>query len=181
MEHIKAFFHKHPIESALLGGVAIIALYLAFKPSASSGQASQEAALQSDYFQAEGIQAQSNAAVQVAGITTSATTAQTQIAANASTTNATTYANLDTTINAQNNNTAVAALPFAEESQVIDALAGVSGQTTTTSSVSNDSGFFGIDASSGSNTTTTPTTAASHAADYLEELIANNGSFAATG
>ncbi len=179
MEHIKAFFHKHPIESALLGGVAIIALYLALKPSPASNGNSQEAALQQAYFQAEGIQAQSNAAIQVAGITTSAQTAQTQIAANASTTNATTYANLDTTINAQNNNTAIASLPYAEESQLIDALAGVSSQSTTTTSQNTDSGFLGIGAGSSASTTTAPTAAASHAADYLASL--SNGLFAQNG
>jgi hypothetical protein len=179
MESIKAFFHKHPIESALLGGVAVIALYLALKPTGNSGAANQEAQLQADYFQAEGIQAQSNAAVQIAGITTSAQTAQTQIAANASTTNATTYANLDEAINESNNNTAVAALPYATENNLISALAGVTNQTTTTSTSSNDSGFFGIGASSGTNTTTTPTIAATNAAQYLDEL--SNGLFAHNG
>ena len=166
-DKVKSFFHQHPIESALLGGVAIIALYFAFKPAANSGQASQEAQLQNAYFQAEGIPAQSNAAVQVATIQSSAQTAQTQIAANVSTTNATTYANEATAINSSNNNSAVAALPYATENSLIDALMGVSQQTTTTSKSS--SGFFGIGA--GSNTTTAPTSAANDAASYLEELV----------
>lgn len=178
MEHFKAFFHKHPIESALLGGVAIIALYIAFKPAPTAAD-NGEAQLQADYFQAEGIQAQSNAAVQVAGITTSAQTAQTQIAADVSTTNATTYANLDEAINTSNNQTAVASLPYAEESQLIDALAGLSGQSVTTTSSSSSGGFFGIGAGSSNNTTTKPTDAASHAADYLESLV--NGLYSGNG
>lgn len=167
LENVTGFFHKHPIESVLLGGVAIIALYVAFKPSGASNQASQEAALQANYFNAESIQAQSNAAVQVADITTSATTAQTQIAANTSTANATTYANEAMEINDSNNNSAVAALPFASEDNLISALYGVSQQTSTTTSKSN--GFFGI---GGSNkTTTAPTTAANSASSYLDELV----------
>ena len=178
MEHIKAFFHNHPIESALLGGVAIIALYLALKPAPASSN-NGEAQLQQDYFAAEGIQAQSNAAVQIAGINDSGLTSRTKIAADASTTNAATYAALDTTINAQNNNTAIASLPYAEESQLIDALAGVSSQSVTTTSQNTDSGFFGIGAGSSASTTTTPTPAASHAADYLASL--SNGLFAHNG
>ena len=168
---VKTFFHAHPIESALLGGVGLIALYLAFKPS-GGGQASQEAALQNSYFQAESIQAQSNAAVQVAGITSSAQTAQTQIAANVSTTNATTYANEAVAINNSNNNSAVSALPYATESNLISALSGVAGQTATTSSSS--SGFFGI--GGGSKTTVAPTSAAVSAGNYLDELV--NGLYA---
>lgn len=164
MEHIKAFFHKHPIESALLGVVGIIALYFAFKPAPASNG---EAQLQQDYFAAEGIQAQSNAAVQVATINTGAQTAQTQIAANVSTANATTYANLDEAINTSNNNSAVAALPYAEESNLIAALSGVTNQTQSKSSSS--SGFFGIGA--GNSTTVTPTPAATNAANYLDELV----------
>ena len=175
MEHIKAFFHKHPLESALLGGVAIIALYLALKPSPAASANSGETALQQDYFQAESIQAQSNAAVQVAGITTSAQTAQTKIAADASTTQATTYANLDETINASNNQAAVSALPFDEEDSLIQALTGVASQTETTSSSSG--GFFGIGA--GSKTKTGPTAGATSAADYLASL--GNGLFAVNG
>jgi hypothetical protein len=179
VEHIKAFFHNHPIESVLLGGVAIIALYLAFKPASASSANNGEAQLQQDYFQAEGIQAQSNAAIQVAGITTSATTAQTQIAANASTANATTYANEDEAINTSNNNTAVAALPYAEESNLIGALSGVASQTSTTTSQGSSGGFLGIGASNSTSTTTAPTQAANSAGEYLDELL--NGSFSANG
>lgn len=178
MEKIKAFLHAHPIESALLCGVAVIALYVAFKPPKNSG-ASQEAQLQQAYFAAESIQAQSNAAVQVAGIETSAQTSQTAIAADVSKTNASTYASLSRDINASNNQAAVSALPYAEESHLIDALLGVSEQATTRSSTNNDSGFFGIGASSGSSSTTTPTSAAMHAADYLENLT--NGLHAGNG
>lgn len=179
MGHIKEFFHKHPIESALLAGVAVIALYFALKPSSGNAAANQEAQLQNAYFQAESIQAQSNAAVQVAGITTSAQTAQTQIAANASTQNATTYANADVAINADNNQSAVAALPYAEESNLINALAGVASQTQTTTSQSSSGGFFGIGAHSGTTTTTAPTQAAQSAGQYLSELT--NGLFAHNG
>lgn len=178
MEAIKSFLHKHPIESVLLGGVALIALYVAFKPAPAAADNGQ-AQLQADYFQAEGIQAQSNAAIQVAGITTSAQTAQTAIAADVSKTNATTYANLSENINTSNNNAAVAALPYHEEDSLIAALSGLSGQSVTTTTQNSDSGFFGIGASSGSKTTTTPTNAASHAADYLESLV--NGLFAGNG
>jgi hypothetical protein len=178
VEHIKAFFHKHPIESALLAGVAVIALYFALKPAPASSN-NGEAQLQQDYFAAEGIQAQSNAAIQVAGITTSAQTAQTKIAADTSTANANIYATLDQNINASNNNTAIAALPYAEESQVINALSGVSSQTVTKSSSSSSGGFFGIGAGSNNSTTTTPTDAATHAGDYLASLA--NGLFAHNG
>ena len=179
MEKFKAFFHKHPIESALLGGVALIALYIAIRPSSNNSGASQEAALQNAYFQAESIQAQSNAAVQIAGITTSAQTVQTQIAANVSTHNADTYAALDQAVNESNNQAAVAALPYQEESYLIQALSGVAGQTQTSTINKANSGFLGIGASQSSTTTTTPTTAASHAADYLNELV--NGLFASNG
>lgn len=179
-DRIKTFFHAHPIESVLLGGVAILALYFALRPSSSTNAAAtQEGQLQNAYFQAESIQAQSNAAVQVAGITTSAQTAQTQIAANASTANATTYADEDTAINASNNNTAVAALPFAEESNLIGALSGVASQTSTTTNNNSSSGFFGIGAGNSSSTTVAPTTAANNAGEYLDELV--NGSFTANG
>lgn len=182
MEHIKAFFHKHPVESALLGGVAVIALYFAFKPAPASAN-NGEAQLQADYFAAEGIQAQSNAAVQVAGITTSAQTAQTQIAAGVSTTNATTYANLDEQINDSNNQAAVSALPYETENNLIGALEGISGQTTSSSTTtgSSTSGFLGIGAGSDTKTvnTSAPTSAAQHAADYLESLT--NGLFPGNG
>lgn len=178
MGNIKEFFHKHPVESALLGGVAVIALYFALKPSGNSA-ANQEAALQNAYFQAEGIQAQSNAAVQVAGITTSAQTAQEQIAANASTTNATTYANADVAINASNNQAAVSALPYATETHLIDTLGAVASQTQTTTSSHSSSGFFGIGAGGGTTTTTTPTQAAQSAGEYLSELT--NGLFSHNG
>lgn len=182
MEHIKALLHKHPVEAVLLGGVALIALYYALSGSGSSSAnaaATQEGQLQNAYFQAESIQAQSNAAVQVAGITTSAQTAQTQIAANASTANATTYANEDVAINASNNQAAVSALPYAEESDLISALSGVASQTSTTTSQGSSSGFFGIGGGSSSSTTTAPTQAAQSAGEYLDSL--ENGLFAVNG
>lgn len=176
MERIKAFFHAHPIESAILGVVAIFALYLALRPAPKSNG---EAALQQDYFAAEGIQAQSNAAVQVATINNSGQTARTQIAADVSTTNAATYAGLDEAINTSNNNTAIAALPYAEESSLIGALSGVASQTKTTTSNSSDSGFFGLGAGNSSSTTVAPTLAAQNAGEYLSSLA--GGLFAHNG
>jgi hypothetical protein len=175
LEHVKAFFHRHPVESALLAGVAVIALYYALKPSAASSGQSQEAQLQADYFQAEGIQAQSNAAVQIAGITTSAQTSQTQINDTAAQNIATTYANENTAVNASNNALSAAALPYAEQATLIQGLTSVAGQTTTTQKSS--SGFLGIGA--GSKTTVAPTQAALDASHYLGELV--NGSFAMNG
>ena len=174
LEQAKHFLHAHPIESTIIGGVAVIALYIALKPAPAASN-SGEAALQNAYFQAEGIQAQSNAAVQVASITTSAQTAQTQIAADASTATATTYANEQTAINSSNNNAAIASLPYQTENSLIQALLGVAGQTQSSSSSSG--GFFGIGA--GTKTSTGPTPAASSAAEYLSELV--NGLHASNG
>lgn len=163
--HAKTFLHAHPIESTVIGGAIVIALYIILKPAKATDNG--QAQLQNAYFQAEGIQAQSNAAVQIASIQTSAQTAQTSIAADVSKSNATTYANEAVTINASNNNSAVAALPYAEEGNLISALYGVSQQTATTTSKSN--GFFGI---GGSNKTiTAPTQAANDASSYLDELV----------
>lgn len=181
MEKIKEFFHKHPIETALLGGVALIALYYAlFSSGSSNSGASQEAALQQDYFQAEGIQAQSNAAVQIAGIQTSAATSQNATNDATAQTLATTYANENEAINTSNNNTAVASLPYAEESNLIDALSAVASQppvTTSTKVGGINLGLFRF--GGGTHTTTQSTQAASSASDYLGELA--NGLFAQNG
>jgi hypothetical protein len=171
MENVKAFFHKHPIESALLGGAAIIALYIAFKPRASS-DGGQEAALQNAYFQAEAIQAQSGAAIQVANIQAGRDTAIAKLAADTSTTNATTWANEDIAVTNSNNDAAIAGYPYALQAGVINSLASIAGQTQTTQKSS--SGFFGIGASN--KTTTQPTQAALSASEYLNEIA--NGLFA---
>jgi hypothetical protein len=177
MEKIKVFFHAHPVESALLAGVALIALYFAFKPApaSNSGQSADEAALQNSYFQAEAIQAQSNSAVSVAQITANQNVALGTLAANTSTANATTYANEDEAVTNSNNAAATAAYPYETENNLIASLSSIAGQTQTTSSHS--SGFFGI--GGGSSTNTTSTQGAVNAENYLNELA--NSLYASNG
>ena len=174
MDNIKEFFNKHPIESAILGVVTLIALYYAFRPAPSSGNADQ-AALQNAYFQAEGLQAQSGAAIQIANINAGRDTAIATLAADVSKTNATTWANENTAITESNNQTAVAAFPYQLESSLIGSLTTVAGQTQTTKKSS--SGFFGI--GGGSKEITSPTPGALSASQYLSELA--NGLFAHNG
>jgi hypothetical protein len=179
MEKLTAFAKTHPTETALLGGVALIALYFVFFSGGSSSSGnSEQAALQNAYFQAEGLQAQSGAAIQVANINANAATSLAQIQSANDQFDNSTWATADQAINASNNQAATAALPYAEESNLISALAGVSSQTVTTSKQSSSGGFLGIGAGSSSKTTTQPTSAALNAAQYLEELAAGNGSYA---
>jgi len=173
MEKVTAFIHSHPLQAVLLGGVAVLAvLYIMRSGSSSNSAAASQSSLNSSYYQAEAIQAQSGAAIQVANINASATTAQTKIAADTSIANNSTWATADTTMNANNLTAATAALPYATENNLISALAGVASQTTTTTS--SDNGFFGI--GGGSSTTTSSTNAAQHASDYLSTLV--NGLYA---
>jgi hypothetical protein len=176
MENVKAFFHKHPIESALLGTVAIIALYFALRtPASSSGNNGAEAALQNAYFQAEGIQAQSGAAIQVANIQAGRDTAIATLGADVSKSNATTWANENMFNTQSNNQTAVAAYPYQVENNIINSLSDIAGQTQTVAKQS--SGFFGIGA--GNKVVTSPTPGALSASQYLAELA--NGLYAHNG
>jgi len=181
MEKITAFVKSHPVETALLGGVALIALYFAFAGSGSSdnGAATAEANLQNSYFQAEAIQAQAGASEEDTYLTTQAQTAQTQIAANVQMNSDNVWSQADVAMNASNNATATAALPYAEESNLIDALAGIASQTTTTQTTKNNSGFFGIGGGSSTTTKTASTAAAISASNYLNELA--NGFFTMNG
>lgn len=182
MEKVTAFFHKHPVESALLAAVAVIALYFAFKPSASSGANNQQAALQNAYFQAEGLQAQSGAAIQVANINAGRDVAIAGIAGSTSTANATTYANESVANTAANDAAQTAGYPYqiqaaqiGVQNNAITQLGTVAGQTQTVTNSS--SGFFGI--GGGSSTSTSSTAAATSAASYLAELA--NGNFTMNG
>lgn len=181
MNKIVSYAKEHPIATALMAGVAIVAVFYftSAGSSSSSGQSSDQLALQNAYFQAEGLQAQSGAAIQVANINASAATDQAQIAATTSVANNTTWANTDLGITQSNNQSATAALPYAEEDNLISALSGIASQTQTTSTANKSSGFFGIGAGSSAVTTTAPTTAALNAANYLSEL--SNGNFASNG
>lgn len=183
MEKVSALIKAHPLEATLLGGVAVIALLYFFgsSSSGSSSGASDEAAQQAAYFNAENIQAQTGAAVQIAGINANASTAQTQLNDTASTTINSTWATTDLAETNSNNQTATSALPFAAESNLVDALAGIAGQTTTTTSQTGaSSGFFGIGSSPAKSTSiTTSTPAAESASTYLEELA--NGNFVGNG
>jgi hypothetical protein len=178
MENPISFVKEHPVESALLAGVSLIVLYVVFAGGSSSNDGGQ-AALQNAYFNAESIQAQSGAEIQVANINAGRDTALATIASNASTTNNTTWAAADQAINASNNQAAIAALPYAEESNLISALAGLSSQTQTTQSNKSSSGFFGIGASNKTTVKTSPTPAAESAAQYLETIV--NGLFSFNG
>lgn len=176
MEKLTHLIKEHPMQSVLLGGVAIIALlYIYGKTSGGSTQSSSDnGAAQNAYFNAENIQAQTGAAVQIANINASASTANTQLTTAADVANNTTWAAADTSMATIQGQTATAALPYAEESTLIDALAGISTQTQTTTSKSN--GFFGI---GGSNkTVTSPTANATTATDFLAQLV--NGLYPAT-
>lgn len=181
MEKIGSFVKAHPVQTALMAGAAVVVLYfvLGGGGSSSSSGSNQEAALQNAYFQAEGLQAQSGAAIQVANINASAATDQAQIAATTSVANNTTWANTDLGITESNNQSATAALPYATEDNLISALSGIASQTQTTTTQKKSSGFFGIGGGSSAITTTAPTTAALNAANYLSEL--SNGNFAMNG
>jgi hypothetical protein len=179
MGKITSFIKGHPVETALLAGVAAIALYYLYASNSSSSGANQEAALQNAYFQAEGLQAQAGAAIQVANINANAATTLNQQNTNASVVNNSTWATADTTISESNNQTATAALPYAEESDLIGALAGVASQTSTTTQQSSSSGFLGIGGGSSSSTTTGPTASALAAGNYLDEL--SNGNYPSNG
>lgn len=174
MNKVISFAKEHPAQVALLAGVAVLAVFyfMGGSGSSNSGQASQEAALQNAYFQAEAIQAQSGASIQNTNTKAAAAVAINQQNVGASTANATTWASEATAVNASNNAAATAALPYATEDQLIGALANVSSQTQTTTSKSG--GFFGI--GGGSKQVTTSTPAAISASNYLDELV--NGLYA---
>lgn len=175
MEKIKAFIHQHPAQAALMGGVAVLAVLYFFGRSGGSnqGQGAQEAALQNAYFQAEAIQAQAGSNIQVANIQANRDTTLAQIGSNAKVQDDTLWANNSLAITQSNNQTTIASLPYATESELISSLAGVASQTQTTTTQKSSGGFFGIGAGSSASTVTKPTDSAIHAGNYLSEL-ANN-------
>lgn len=157
----------HPVESVIVGGAAVLALFYVFRsPSGNASDAAQESALQNAYFQAEAIQAQSGAAVQTAQISANQNVAIAKLAADTQQNSDTLWSANSLAVTQSNNDAQTAALPYMTESALIDALAGVSQQTQTTKKAS--SGFLGIGASQKSVTTSTP--AAIQASDYLSEL-----------
>lgn len=175
MEKVTHFISAHPGQAALFGGVAVLALIYFFGRGNSGGQNTGDAALRNAYFQAEAIQAQSGAAIQVANIQAGRDTALATIGTQGKIADDTLWSNTSLAITQSNNQTAVAALPYATENNLIGALAGVASQTKTTTTQKSNSGFFGIGGGSSQSTTVAPTDAALHAGDYLSTLA--NGLF----
>jgi hypothetical protein len=162
----------HPIEfvkhNPVVGGLGVFAFglavlyFLGFFKSSSGATSGADA-----YYAATVADAQSGDALQAAYVNAAATTAQTQIAADAYTTTQTAWANTQQNINDSNNSTAVTLAPYASQAALISGLTEISGQTETVAKKSN--GFFGI--GGGSKVTTTPTPLASSASDALSSLL----------
>lgn len=176
MEKLKAFVKSHPMETALLAGVSLVALYYLFS-SGSGGEQSQQGALQSAYFAAETTQAQTGAAIQVANINAGASVAEAQLAAGTQQNSDNVWSSTALAETQSNNQAATSALPYAAEDNIVNALSNVASQTQTSQTKS--SGFFGLGAGAKSVTTSTP--AAMQASTYLDEIAAGNGSFAING
>jgi predicted transcriptional regulator len=98
----------------VIGGI----LLLLFK--GGGGQAGNGDGAAAAYYAANAAEAQSGNALEAVRIQAQAATAQTQIGADVSTTNNTTWANTDLAINADNNATTRSVYPFMLQSKALD-------------------------------------------------------------
>lgn len=170
---------SHPVEAGAIvfvGGLAAIFLLRAFSGGGGSSPSGDPNA--AAYYAAESAQGQAGDALQAVQIQSQAQTAQTQIAADASVTNNTTWAGTDLATTQSNNATLIATAPYALQNNLISSLAGVAsipGATVTTQSSESDGGFFGLGASTSSSTNSVyqPNPAALDASGLLKELVTN--------
>lgn len=164
---IGAWIKEHPYETAAIavGGLGLL-YFMGLFGGGSSGGSNNAAA----YYAAQAAQTQSGNQLQETQIAAQASTTQALAADYANTTNATTWANAAVTENQSNNQAATAMAPYGLESSLISGLTQVASLPPTVTTKSS-SGFLGI--GGGSSQVSTPNPASMSAAAYLNELAAN--------
>lgn len=184
LKAVTSFAKEHPVELGV--GVAVVglgALYVLGFFSSSSSPGGVDPNLASAFYGAQAQEAASGNALQMTEINAKTAEAIAQIEGGVSTTNATTWANTDLAMTVSNNQTAMAAAPYAVESDAISAYAAIASlPPTTTTTTKKSSGFLGLGAlfGGGSKSTVTkqtPNPAAVNAAQNLSTLI--NGLYVA--
>lgn len=163
---IGAYVKQHPV--AIGVGVFVLGVGFLLLRGSGGGGGSTDASLGAAYYQALSQQSQDSTALAIAQTNATASTAQTQIAADTYTSAQNTWAATNLATTQANNQAAIDMAPYATEQELIATLGSVAslpGQTTTKHS----NGFFGI--GGGTSQVYTPNPAATSAAEQLSHLL----------